>query len=70
MSLPSVCPIDHCPFRHLTQVLQRPAAEAPFDKSRPRPNHGHLWQFNAAGQVVKFDHVTDTAQMIRMSKGQ
>ena len=34
------------------------------------PNNGHLWQFNAAGKVVKYDHVTDTAQMVRMAKGQ
>ena len=34
------------------------------------PNNGHLWQFNAAGKVVKYDHVTDTAQMIRMAKGE
>jgi len=33
------------------------------------PNNGHLWQFNAKGKVVKFDHVTDTAQMIRLAKG-
>lgn len=24
------------------------------------PNNGHLWQFNAAGKVVKYDHITDT----------
>jgi hypothetical protein len=34
------------------------------------PNNGHLWQFNADGKVVKYDHVTDTAQMIRMAKGE
>ena len=34
------------------------------------PNNGHLWQFNVAGKVVKYDHVTDTAQMIRMAKGE
>jgi hypothetical protein len=34
------------------------------------PHNGHLWQFNAAGKVVKYDHVTDTAQMIRMAKGE
>jgi ketosteroid isomerase-like protein len=34
------------------------------------PNNGHLWQFNMAGKVVKYDHVTDTAQMIRMAKGE
>jgi len=22
------------------------------------PDNGHLWQFNAAGEVVKYDHVT------------
>lgn len=39
-------------------------------KSYSFPNNGHLWQFNAAGKVVKYDHVTDTAQMIRMAKGE
>lgn len=34
------------------------------------PNNGHLWQFNANGKVVKYDHLTDTAQMIRMAKGE
>lgn len=34
------------------------------------PNNGHLWQFNAAGKVIKYDHVTDTAQMIRMARGE
>lgn len=34
------------------------------------PNNGHLWQFNAVGKVVQFDHITDTAQMIRMAKGE
>ena len=34
------------------------------------PNNGHLWQFNAAGKVVKYDHVTGTAQIIRMAKGE
>jgi ketosteroid isomerase-like protein len=34
------------------------------------PNNGHLWRFNAAGKVIKYDHVTDTAQMIRMAKGE
>ena len=39
-------------------------------KSYSFANNGHLWQFNAAGKVVRFDHVTDTAQMIRMAKGE
>jgi hypothetical protein len=33
-------------------------------------NNGHLWQLNAAGKVVKYAHVTDTAQMIRMANGE
>jgi hypothetical protein len=30
--------------------------------------HSFDGQFNAAGKVVKYDHVTDTAQMIRMAE--
>jgi len=40
-----------------------------WGKSDSFSNNGHLWQFNAAGKVVKYDHVTVTAQMIRMAKG-
>jgi ketosteroid isomerase-like protein len=40
------------------------------DKSYSFPDNGHFWQFNAAGKVGKYDHVTDTAQMIRMAKGE
>ena len=39
-------------------------------KSYSFPNNGHLWQFNSAGKVARFDHITDTAQMIRMAKGE
>jgi len=38
-------------------------------KSYSFPNEGHLWQFNAAGKVVKLDHVTDTALHWRMAHG-
>jgi hypothetical protein len=31
------------------------------------PNNGHLWRFNATGKVAKYDHVTDTARMVRMA---
>ena len=34
------------------------------------PNNGHLWQFNSAGKVTMYDHITDTAQMICMAKGE
>jgi len=40
------------------------------DKNYSFPNNGHLWQFNSAGKVIRFDHITDTAQMIRMAKGE
>lgn len=33
------------------------------------PLEGHLWQFNTAGQVAKFDHMVDTAQMWRAAHG-
>src|SRR5262245_54816379 len=33
------------------------------------PLNGHLWQFTSAGKVVKYDHITDTAQMWRMAHG-
>jgi ketosteroid isomerase-like protein len=39
-------------------------------KSYSFPNEGHLWQFNSAGKVTRYDHITDTAQMIRMAKGE
>jgi ketosteroid isomerase-like protein len=38
-------------------------------KSYTFPNNGHLWQFGADGRVRRFDHVTDTARMIRMAQG-
>ena len=33
------------------------------------PLEGHLWEFNGGGQVAKFDHVIDTAQMWRAANG-
>jgi ketosteroid isomerase-like protein len=33
-------------------------------------NEGHLWFFNHAGKVVKYQHVTDTAKHERMAKGE
>ncbi len=38
-------------------------------KSYSIPNNGHLWQFNPAGKVAKYDHVTDTATHWRMAHG-
>lgn len=34
------------------------------------PNVGHLWEFNTAGKVTKYDHISDTAQMIRAARGE
>lgn len=33
------------------------------------PLNAHLWQFNSAGKVAKYDHITDTAQMWRLANG-
>ena len=40
------------------------------EKNYSFPNNGHLWQFDSAGKVARYDHITDTAQMIRMAKGE
>jgi hypothetical protein len=34
------------------------------------PYEGHLWVFNDAGKVVKYQHVTDTAQHQRIARGE
>jgi ketosteroid isomerase-like protein len=34
------------------------------------PHEGHLWSFNDAGKIVKYQHVTDTALHQRMAKGE
>jgi hypothetical protein len=33
------------------------------------PINSHLWQFNSAGKVARYDHITDTAQMWRLAHG-
>ena len=33
------------------------------------PYEGHLWWFNNDGKIVKFQHVTDTAQHWRVANG-
>ena len=40
------------------------------DWSYSFPNKGHLWQFNLAGKVTRYEHITDTAQVIRMANGE
>jgi ketosteroid isomerase-like protein len=34
------------------------------------PYEGHLWFFNDAGKIVKYQHVTDTALHCRAAKGE
>jgi hypothetical protein len=34
------------------------------------PYEGHLWFFNDAGKVVKYQHVTDTALHRRAANGE
>jgi len=58
----------HTFFESGDKVFVLIAFEAIRDgKSYSIPNNGHLWQFNAAGKVVKYDHVTDTATHWRMA---
>ena len=59
-----------CPRCHFTGFVLISFEASVGGKRYSFPNNGHLWQFNAAGKVVKYDHVTDTAQMIRMAKGE
>jgi hypothetical protein len=42
----------------------------PSGKRYAFPYEGHLWVFNNAGKVTKYQHVTDTAQHQRMAKGE
>jgi ketosteroid isomerase-like protein len=39
-------------------------------KSYKFSNEGHLWHFNDAGKVVKYQHVTDTALHQRAARGE
>lgn len=34
------------------------------------PYEGHLWVFNNVGKIVKYQHVTDTAQHMRLARGE
>ena len=38
-------------------------------KSYSFPLNAHLWQFNSAGKVARYEHITDTAQMWRLANG-
>lgn len=42
----------------------------PSGKQYTIPNEGHLWVFNDAGKVVRYQHVTDTALHQRIAKGE
>ncbi len=43
---------------------------APSGKRYSFPYEGHLWHFNDGGKIVKYQHVTATAQHQRMAKGE
>ena len=34
------------------------------------PLEGHYWRFGPDGKVIAFDHVVDTALMVRMARGE
>lgn len=60
----------HTFFESGDKVFVLIAFEATRDgKSYSIPKNGHLWQFNSAGKVVKYDHITDTATHWRMANG-
>jgi ketosteroid isomerase-like protein len=42
----------------------------PSGKQYTFPYEGHLWFFNPAGKVIKYQHVTDTALHQRVAKGE
>ena len=42
----------------------------PSGKHYSLPYEGHLWFFDAAGKVVKYQHITDTALHQRVAKGE
>jgi ketosteroid isomerase-like protein len=42
----------------------------PSGKRYAFANEGHLWEFDGSGKVARFDHVTDTATHLKMSRGE
>jgi ketosteroid isomerase-like protein len=43
---------------------------APSGKHYSVPYEGHLWSFNEAGRIVKYQHITDTALHQRCARGE
>jgi hypothetical protein len=33
-------------------------------------NEGHLWRFDSSGKIAAFEHVTDTATHLAMTRGE
>jgi ketosteroid isomerase-like protein len=61
----------HAIFDGGDKVSVRIAFEATCrGKSYAIPNDGHLWEVNLAGKAVRYDHVTDTAQMSTMARAE
>jgi hypothetical protein len=56
-------------FTEGDKVFSLVAIEGTNAKGNPfnMPLEGHLWEFNGAGKVVKFQHVADTATHWRMA---
>jgi ketosteroid isomerase-like protein len=59
----------HTIFSEGDKVFALVAIEGTNAKGNPfnMPLEGHLWVFNSAGKVVKFQHVADTATHWRMA---
>jgi ketosteroid isomerase-like protein len=59
----------HTFFSEGDKVFTLIALEGTNARGKPfnMPYEGHLWVFNTAGKVIKFQHVADTAQFQRMA---
>lgn len=46
------------------------ATHKPSGKTYDIKNEGHLWRFDGSGKVVSYEHISDTATHIAMSRGE
>jgi uncharacterized protein len=51
-------------------LIRMEVVHSPSGKTYDFPYEGHLWRFNEAGKIVKYQHVTDTALHQRMARGE
>ena len=56
--------------KHVMALVRLEIDHKPSGKHYSFPYEGHLWFFDAAGKVVKYQHITDTALHQRVAKGE